>query len=153
MSEIFVFGSNLAGIHGAGAAKWAHENCHAVMGEGIGRTGSAYAIPTKDMNIKTMSLDRIRHHIHVFLDYAESKPRYRFKVSRIGCGLAGYKDPYIAPFFMFAPSNCILPIEWKKWIQTPGLREYWEWKPVATPNRAEVEDKERSLAAKFRTKE
>lgn len=81
---IFVFGSNLYGQHGAGAAKFATENHGAIWGEGIGRTGNAYAIPTM------MPLDRVKPHIDVFCDYAAHHPDLTFLLTHIGCGIAGY---------------------------------------------------------------
>lgn len=88
--DIFVFGSNLAGIHGAGAAAYAEQFCGAEYGEGVGLTGNSYAIPTKDERIETLPLARIKLHIDVFIDYARNHPRLTFGLSHIGCGLAGY---------------------------------------------------------------
>lgn len=117
MSEpIFVFGSNLAGQHGAGAALFARK-CHgAVYGVGCGRTGDAYAIPTKDENLKTLPLIVIRTEVEYFKLYARENPNLTFNVTRIGCGLAGYKDEDIAPMFKNSPDNCLLPSEWKEII-------------------------------------
>ena len=113
---IFVFGSNLAGRHGAGAALFARK-CHgAVYGVGCGRTGDAYAIPTKDENLKTLPLIVIRTEVEYFKLYARDNPDLTFNVTRIGCGLAGYKDEDIAPMFKNSPDNCLLPSEWKEII-------------------------------------
>lgn len=111
-TEIFVFGSNLAGRHGAGAAKDAVEKYGAFYGVGEGKQGNSYAIPTKDYNLKTLSLDRIKNHIATFYTYAEQNPEYVFRVTRIGCGLAGYKDEDIAPLFKYPPHNVVLPEQW-----------------------------------------
>ena len=116
--KIFVFGSNLAGIHGAGAALHARRYFGAKIGEGKGRTGNAYAIPTKDKDIKTLPLSHILCHVFTFLDYADKHPELKFEVTRIGCGLAGYKDEEIAPMFIGAPSNCELPEEWIKFTSS-----------------------------------
>ena len=98
--EIFVFGSNLAGIHGAGAALHARKHYGAQLGEGIGLTGLAYAIPTKNELIETMPLPRIKPHIDVFIDYARQHPNWNFLLTHIGCGLAGYDwDMDIRPLF------------------------------------------------------
>lgn len=110
---IFVFGSNLSGIHGKGAAKEAHEKWKAKWGRigRRGRTGNAYAIPTKDRKergLKPLPLARIRYYVHQFLYYARKHPDLYFYVTRIGCGLAGYKDKEIAPFFEGAPENVAL---------------------------------------------
>ena len=112
MTKIFVFGSNLAGIHGAGAALCAKQEHGAQYGVGEGRTGNAYAIPTKDHKIRTRPLADIQVSVNHFLDYAREHPELTFIVTRIGCGLAGYKDTDIAPMFDTAPSNCILPEGW-----------------------------------------
>lgn len=104
--DIFVFGSNLAGRHGAGAAKWARENKGAVYGVGRGLTGSAYAIPTKDENIVTRPLHLIQAEVESFLAFANLNPTKEFYVTNIGCGLAGYKPQQIAPMFRGAPINC-----------------------------------------------
>lgn len=116
-SEIFVFGSNEAGIHGAGAAYHAHRHYGAEWGKGIGRTGNAYGIPTKDLNIQTLPLHKINEYVLDFLEYAEAHPELKFYVTRIGCGLAGYKNEDIAPMFEDAPSNCRLEEDWKEVIK------------------------------------
>lgn len=120
---IFVFGSNAAGIHGAGAAQWAREHCGAVWGVGVGRTGQAYAIPTKDLHIETLPLPRIRHYVAEFLKYAAAHPELEFQVTRIGCGLAGYTDADIAPMFQGAPANCRLPEGWREIAASIGGRK------------------------------
>lgn len=102
---IFVFGSNLAGIHGKGAALTALNKWGAVIGIGKGRTGRSYAIPTKDSKLRVLSLSRIAYYISQFVFYAGKHPSLYFYVTRIGCGLAGYKDNEIAPLFKFASDN------------------------------------------------
>lgn len=111
-TEIFVFGSNLAGRHGKGAALFAREHYDAKYGIGVGPTGRAYAIPTKGKVLEVLELDRIQKYVSEFLKYAEDHPELTFLVTRIGCGLAGYKDFQIAPMFKDAPANCKLPKEW-----------------------------------------
>ena len=110
---VFVFGSNLAGFHGKGAALHARKYYGAEEYIGVGRTGNAYAIPTKDSQLKTLPLTDIRQHINDFIWYAIKNPDLQFKVTRIGCGLAGYCDHNIAPMFKSAPENCHLPDGWK----------------------------------------
>jgi len=110
---IFVFGSNLAGRHGKGAALFARQQRGAVYGVGVGRTGNAYAIPTKDEAIRTLPLDRIAPYVAAFLEYARDNPDLNFEVTRIGCGLAGYTDEQISPMFRAAPPNCLLPVGWR----------------------------------------
>lgn len=111
---IFVFGSNLAGRHGAGAALCALKEHGAVYGVGYGRTGNAYALPTKDWFIKTLPLTVIKDYVKEFIEYAKEHSDLQFQVTRIGCGLAGYTDAQIAPFFREAPANCVLPDGWRK---------------------------------------
>jgi ribA/ribD-fused uncharacterized protein len=112
--EIFVFGSNLAGRHGKGAALCAKNEHGAIYGEGIGLQGDSYAIPTKDESIKTLPLDRIKKYVDDFLIFAARHPEMEFNVTRIGCGLAGYKDEDVATMFKWATryKNIRLPNEW-----------------------------------------
>jgi hypothetical protein len=109
---IFVFGSNLKGAHGKGAALHAKEKCGARYGVGSGPTGTAYAIPTKDRELKTLTLNRIAHYVSQFIAYARANPDLTFEVTPIGTGLAGYKHTDIAPLFLMAPGNCQLPAAW-----------------------------------------
>lgn len=113
MRPIFVFGSNLAGRHGAGAALFARRNYGAEYGKGVGRTGDSYAIPTKDEYIRTLPLSAIKLYVDKFLAYAKANPKLTFLVTRIGCGLAGYLDKDISPMFQGAPENCLLPEGWQ----------------------------------------
>lgn len=110
-NEVFVFGSNEAGVHGAGAAKFARQAFGAQQGVGSGPTGRCYALPTKDRMIQTLPLERIRRHVEAFLDYARSRPDQRFLLTAVGCGLAGYKASEIAPLFEGAPANVVFPPE------------------------------------------
>jgi len=107
--EIFVFGSNLAGRHGKGAALYALKHHGAIYGRGDGPQGNSYAIPTKGFDIRTLPLRTIAYHVEQFLQYARRHPELTFKVTAIGCGLAGYRCEEIAPFFRDAPDNCRLP--------------------------------------------
>jgi len=111
--EIFVFGSNLAGRHGKGAALTAIKYYGAVYGKGVGLHGFSYAIPTKDEELKPLSLRDIKKYVNEFLQYAREHPELKFKVTRIGCGLAGYNDADIKPMFIDSPSNCKLPDFWR----------------------------------------
>lgn len=112
-NQIFVFGSNLAGRHGAGAALYAYKNFGAIYGQGEGIMGQSYAIPTKDKDIKTLPLNNIKVYIDNFLIYARNNPDKTFLVTEIGCGLAGYKPKDIAPFFTEISLNVILPDAFK----------------------------------------
>lgn len=109
---IFVFGSNLAGRHGKGAALHARESYGAQYGIGVGRTGNSYAIPTKDEHLNPLPLVEIETFVSGFLDYASLHPELEFAVTKIGCGLAGYKEHEIKPMFKGAPLNCRLPEGW-----------------------------------------
>jgi hypothetical protein len=113
---IFVFGSNLAGRHGKGAAAYAKRNCGAIYGQGEGLQGSSYALPTKDYFVKTLPLPKIQKHINTFLEFARAHPELTFQVTNVGCGLAGYTAMQIAPMFKGAPSNCLFSKEFAPWI-------------------------------------
>lgn len=110
---IFVFGSNLAGRHGKGAALCALKEHGAEYGNGWGRQGQSWAIPTKDEKLKTLPLHMIKAFVDCFIHYATTNPELEFNVTRIGCGLAGYTDKDIAPMFKYAPRNCYLPKGWR----------------------------------------
>lgn len=115
MKTIFVFGSNLAGRHGKGAALYARQKYGAIYGQGQGRQGNSYAIPTKDGRLKTLSLDTIADNIVTFLEYALEHPELKFKITPIGCGLAGYRRDEIKPLFEGyspLPRNCFYSKEW-----------------------------------------
>lgn len=116
---IFVFGSNLAGRHGKGAALYAREHYGAKYGQGIGFQGRSYAIPTKNGRLEILGLAEITNHVKNFLIFAAQNRQYVFKVTEIGCGLAGYSPKQIAPMFRLygssgPPTNVILPDAFKK---------------------------------------
>lgn len=104
--EVFVFGSNLAGMHGGGAAATAHRCFGAVWGKGVGLQGRSYAIPTMQGGVKT-----IKPYVDEFIVFAKSHPELRFLVTKIGCGIAGFREEQIAPLFAEAidVKNIILP--------------------------------------------
>ncbi len=104
--EVFVFGSNLAGMHGGGAARAAVRYFGAVMGQGIGMQGQSYAIPTMHGGV-----DKIAPYVDQFIEYAKAHPQQTFLVTRIGCGIAGFTAREIAPLFRpaFGIDNIILP--------------------------------------------
>ena len=108
-NEVFVFGSNRKGVHGAGAALLAYEKFNAKWGVDFGATGQCFAIPTKGLKIETLPLKDIKLYVELFLCFAKTKRNFIFLVTQIGCGLAGYKPKDIAPMFKGAPSNVILP--------------------------------------------
>ena len=104
--EVFVFGSNLAGMHGGGAAWVAFQKFGAVMGCGVGLRGQSYAIPTMQGGVET-----IKPYVDEFIAFAKSRPDLFFYVTRIGCGIAGFRDREIAPLFKEAAGveNICLP--------------------------------------------
>ena len=106
-NEIFVFGSNLQGHHGGGAALIAYEKFGAVWNEGVGLHGKTYAIPTMHGGV-----DDIKPYVDEFIDFAKENKQYKFLVTRIGCGIAGFKDHEIAPLFAKALEleNVYLPL-------------------------------------------
>ncbi len=106
---IFVFGSNLAGRHGKGAALFARQRRGAVPGEGVGLHGTSYAIPTKDERLKPLPLGAIKAFVEDFKAFARQHPEMTFEVTPIGCGLAGYTPEQIGPMFVGSPDNCMLP--------------------------------------------
>jgi hypothetical protein len=116
-NEIFVFGSNLAGIHGAGAALTATRSFGAELGVGEGLTGRCYAIPTKDKNIMARFLHEISYSVGKFISIAKSMPDKIFIVTPVGCGLAGFTHDQIAPMFKCAPLNCVMPDEWEEFLK------------------------------------
>lgn len=106
---VFVFGSNLAGRHGKGAAQVAALHFGAVYGVGEGITGQAYALPTKDAGLRTLPLAAIAGHVGRFLRFAATRPDLKFVVTEVGTGLAGYAPEDIAPMFAAAGPNVLLP--------------------------------------------
>ena len=95
--EVFVFGSNLAGMHGGGAARVAFQKFGAVIGCGVGLWGQSYAIPTMQGG-----LDTIAHYVDQFIAFAKDHPELFFYLTRMGCGIAGFRDGDIAPLFSSA---------------------------------------------------
>lgn len=113
-NQIFVFGSNYAGRHGRGAAKVAVNKFGARYGQGTGLMGQSYGIATKGRKLEILSLLQIQVQVEKFLRFAKEHPELEFLVTRIGCGLAGYKDKEIAPFFRGYTPNVILPESFSK---------------------------------------
>ena len=104
--EVFVFGSNLAGFHGGGAARMALNQFGAVWGQGVGLQGQSYAIPTMQGGVET-----IRPYVDEFVEFARKPPELKFLVTEIGCGIAGFRPEEIAPLFRSAKEveNVYLP--------------------------------------------
>lgn len=112
-NEIFVFGSNLDGFHAGGAARIACNRFGAIWGQGVGLQGQSYAIPTMQGGVGT-----IQPYVDEFIDFASQQPEYKFLVTRIGCGIAGFRAKEIAPLFKNALNmeNVILPEDFVKVI-------------------------------------
>ena len=106
--EVFVFGSNLAGMHGGGAAALAYRKFGAVWGQGVGLQGQSYGIPTMHGGVEA-----IKPYVDEFISFAKSHPELRFLVTKIGCGIAGFRVEEIAPLFAEAlpVENIVLPKE------------------------------------------
>ena len=113
-NEIFVFGSNLAGAHGGGAARAAYERFGAIWGQGEGLQGQSYGIPTMQGGVET-----IAPYVNRFIEYASVHNEYTFLVTRIGCGIAGFRTEEIAPLFKDAIEleNVILPKDFVEAIE------------------------------------
>lgn len=101
-NEVFVFGSNENGFHGAGAAKLAKEKFGAIEGKGFGPAGQTFAIPTKDWAMDQIPYDALECFVMRFIGYALRNPEKHFLVTQIGCGLAGFTPKEVAPFFNLA---------------------------------------------------
>lgn len=119
---VFVFGANLRGAHGKGAALFALHSRGAVLGQAEGRQGNAYAIPTKDAALRTLPLASITDAVERFLAYARAHPETAFEVTAIGCGLAGLHPAQIAPLFATAPPNCTLPERFLPFVPERGQK-------------------------------
>ena len=113
-NEIFVFGSNLAGAHGGGAARLAYDRFGAIWGQGVGLQGQSYAIPTMQGGVET-----IKPYVDEFIRFAKEHPKLKFWVTKIGCGIAGFTVDEIAPLFYHAIDckNIVLPKEFDDIIQ------------------------------------
>ena len=107
-NEIFVFGSNLAGAHGGGAARLAYNRFGAIWGQGVGLQGQSYAIPTMQGGVET-----IKPYVEEFIQFAQKHPELKFFITKIGCGIAGFRIEEIAPLFYHAINceNIVLPKE------------------------------------------
>ena len=112
-NQLLVFGSNLAGRHGAGAAKQAHDQFGAQYGVGEGITGQSYAFPTLGMRLEQLPMadlcaarDRLYKCCSIF-------PSTEFLLTKVGCGLAGYPESEMRALFVDPPANLILPEDWR----------------------------------------
>lgn len=134
---IFVFGSNLGGYHGGGAARYALEHRGAVWGQHLGRQGQSWAIPTKGKTTRddkrsgigsTLTLREIKSYVDDFLRDARDHPELAYQVTRIGCGLAGLQDKDIAPLFINEDlGNLWFDTAWEPYLGP--LYKYWGTHP------------------------
>jgi len=108
-NEVFVFGSNLRGMHGGGAALLAYRKFGAIWGQGVGLQGQSYGIPTMQGGVET-----IKPYVDEFIEFAKQHPELTFLVTRIGCGIAGFTNEEISPLFEEAHGveNIVLPPGW-----------------------------------------
>lgn len=113
-NQVFVFGSNKLGMHGAGAAKHAWRFWGAVYGCGEGMRGRSYAIPTKKTPYVRLTLAQVAEGVGRFVEFARQHPEFKFILTRVGCGLAGFSDDEIAPLFRGLPDNVDIPEGWKR---------------------------------------
>jgi hypothetical protein len=119
---IFVAGTNLDGIHGAGSAKYAHKHEGLRIGVGRGLDGNSYALPTVGHGFARFTLVLVAIEIGRFIEVARQFPHQQFKVTRVGCNLAGFTDDQIAPLFADAPGNCWFDEAWRDYL--PG-KQFW----------------------------
>ena len=108
-NEVFVFGSNLAGAHGGGAALLAYRKFGAIWGQGVGLQGQSYGIPTMHGGV-----DAIKPYVDEFIEFAKTRPDLTFLVTRVGCGITGFTNEEISPLFAKAHDveNIVLPAGW-----------------------------------------
>jgi hypothetical protein len=135
---IFVFGSNEAGIHGAGAAREAFLRHGAQPGQGFGPMNrfdvrgqpTCFGIPTKDWRIETLPIDFIEPYVQRFIVFARFNPNLNFKVTQIGCGLAGIPPLIMASMFKYAPDNCFFDEAWEIHFTAAGRKkQFWGTHP------------------------
>lgn len=135
---IFVFGSNELGIHGGGAAKVAREQYGAILHQGFGLQGQSWGIPTCHLPVGQpgweLPFDTVAYYVRCFVEDAKRRSTQKFKITRIGCGLAGWKDEQIAPLFqplVLGPSllmnrNCWFDTKWQPWLGKFKMHaQYW----------------------------
>ena len=118
-NERFVFGANLTGRHGRGAARQAMDQFGAQYGVGEGLTGQCYAFPTLDAYFRKLPLDTLREGVSNLIETAEANPHLTFLVTKVGCGLAGFSEGTMIDVFdgVFCeygiPENIVLPEGWR----------------------------------------
>lgn len=111
-NQIFVFGSNMAGNHAGGAARQALDHFGAIMGQGEGRQGQSYAFPTLTEDFKRRKWSEIHKSRNALYDYCEGNKDQKFLLTKVGCGIAGFKEAEMKALFTNHPKNLILPEDW-----------------------------------------
>lgn len=111
-NEVFVFGSNLLGNHAGGAARQAVEQFGAEEGTAIGRTGQCYAFPTLGLEMEQLGEDRLKHEVKCLYEYCEGNKDMKFLLTKVGCGIARYKESFMKSLFASPPKNLALPDDW-----------------------------------------
>jgi hypothetical protein len=111
--QVIVVGTNVRGLHGAGAALYAHENFGLHWGVGEGLSGQAYALPTMEGPMA------LRRAVFRFLEYAELSHDLTFLLTKVGCGIAGHREQDVAPLFTTAPVNVLRPAGWPSFRRQP----------------------------------
>lgn len=135
--RIYTFGSNLAGIHGAGSALTAVRKHGAILKQGRGLQGNSYGIPTKNQFIRTRPLADIAPEVDSFVEFAASHPEMDFEIQNIGCLNAGYSPDQIAPMFVRAPANCYFSEEFAAVLRALGCAcRTWAELPEVIPEPA-----------------
>lgn len=135
--RIYVFGSNLAGIHGAGSALVAVRKHGAILKQGRGLQGNSYGIPTKNQYIRTRPLVDIAPEVASFVEFAKAHPEMDFEIQDIGCLNAGYTPGQIAPMFKDAPGNCFFSDNFASALQGMGHAcKTWAQLPEVMPEPA-----------------
>ena len=124
-NRIFVFGSNTAGVHGAGAALTAYQKHGARHGVGYGLCGNSFAIPTKNRFIQSLPIREVENFVVGFLAFARDRIDLEFQITRIGCGLAGFTDAEMANLFSWATPNCLFDTKWVDHLPTNAGLKYW----------------------------
>lgn len=113
-NEVFVFGSNMLGHHAGGAAKQAHKQFGAEWGIAEGLTGQCYAFPTLEREMTKRGIPALERSRDRLFATARALPEKTFLLTKVGCGIAGYSEEKIKPLFNNAPSNVVLPEDWRK---------------------------------------
>ena len=115
---IYVFGSNIRGVHGASTALEARKRYGAILGRGFGLMGQSYALPTKDYSIRTLDLQTIEAYVEGFRLFVQNNQNLKFYITPIGTGLAGYQHSDIAPMFrnMVGKERCWYLEDWRPYL-------------------------------------